>query len=255
MFKYNSFNLSHALIPVCCFSFTNLVKRLRHPNTKVHKWIMTNTGAQSGGWISLLKLRLSTELILSAFIITSFTTSFKSINCKRTKPRLLHKAIDVFEWGNVRMEHSNNKGELLSHDKSTKRLRREMARRQVNCTNKKNKKKRKSCFNEVVVSPSLSPSVLLVIPYFFQGKDFFKCHGFQWMPVRLKQAIHAASWFSHDLLHTNQPRPSQPATHSLTHSLVCHSIARWRRRQKVPIKISVVMSAQKKGENNKKKEC
>lgn len=73
-----------------------------------------------------------------------------------------------------------------------------------------------------------------------------KCHGFQWMPVRIKRAIHAASWFRHASLHTNQPGPSLAS-----HSLVCHSNTRWRQCQKFQLKYPFVMSVQKK----KNKKC
>lgn len=75
------------------------------------------------------------------------------------------------------------------------------------------------------------------------------CHGFQWMSVRIKRAIHAASWFRHASLHTNQPGPCLAS-----HSLVCHSNTRWRQCQKFQLKYPFVMSVQKKKNNRKKKQ-
>lgn len=83
--------------------------------------------------------------------------------------------------------------------------------------------------------------------FFSKERILFKknCHGFQWMPVRIKRAIHAASWFRHASLHTNQPGPGLAS-----HSLVCHSNTRWRQCQKFQLKYPFVMSVQKK--KNKK---
>ena len=83
----------------------------------------------------------------------------------------------------------------------------------------------------------------------FEKKKKKNCHGFQWMPVRIKRAIHAASWFRHASLHTNQPGPGLAS-----HSLVCHSNTRWRQCQKFQLKYPFVMSVQKKGTHEKKKE-
>lgn len=136
--------------------------------------------------------------------------------------------------------------------KSTKDSRSESAKRQVNCTSKT---KGKSCFKEA--GGILSP--LLVIPhyFFFQRKDLVlkkkkkkeRRHGFQWMPVRIKQAIHAASWFRHASLHTNQPSPGLAS-----HSLVCHSNTRWRQCQKFQLKYPFVMSVQEKKKEKENKD-
>lgn len=104
-------------------------------------------------------------------------------------------------------------------------------------------------------SLSLTLSPLLVIPDSLQRKNLVwkkkkkkKCHGFQWMPVRIKRAIHAASWFRHASLHTNQPGPGLAS-----HSLVCHSNTRWRQCQKFQLKYPFVMSVQKKKKKNRTK--
>lgn len=70
----------------------------------------------------------------------------------------------------------------------------------------------------------------------------------QQMPVRIKRAIHAASWFRHASLHTNQPSPGFSS-----HSLVWHSDTRWRHCQEFQLKYPFVISVQKIRATNQKK--
>lgn len=88
---------------------------------------------------------------------------------------------------------------------------------------------------------------LLLVELFF-SKERKKCHGFHWMPLGIKRAIHAASWFRHTSLHTNQRSPG-----IASHSLVCHFNTRWRQCQKFQLKYPFVMSVQKERIEKKKR--
>lgn len=120
------------------------------------------------------------------------------------------------------------------------------------------KKRGKSCFNRVGGGLSLSlSSILLVILHFFQRKDkknAMDSSECQWDSSELFMLPVDLGMPRYTPISPSPGLASQPLTRSLTHSLVCHSIARWRQRQKVPIKISVCeVSAGKKKEWRRRK--